>query len=100
MEAVVRKLAADLAAAIRDARREGYSVEWPSRPEDLDRIAISETGRVVTATVATSEKQYEVIGHIEPVSIASDPLPEELTAAPIDAPEPAKKPRFKPSAEQ
>ena len=100
MDAIIRKHAADLAAAIRDAKREGYSVDWPSRPEDLERIAISQTGRVAIATVDAPEKQYEVIGYLAPGSITSEPLPEELTAAPIDAPEPAKKPRFKSSTEQ
>jgi hypothetical protein len=52
MEARVRQLAADLAAAIRDARKAGYSIEWPSGPEGLSSIAISETGRVVIASGA------------------------------------------------
>jgi hypothetical protein len=44
-EADVREAAAGLAAAIEAARAAGYAVAWPSRPEGLAAIAISQTGR-------------------------------------------------------
>ncbi|MDP1867001.1 MAG: hypothetical protein Q8L13_11760 [Bradyrhizobium sp.] len=45
----VRSAATALQKAIADAHKAGYRVAWPSRPEDLGAIAISETGKVKPA---------------------------------------------------
>jgi hypothetical protein len=45
-EAAVREAAKALAAAIREARADGYTVVLPTTPEGLDGIAISETAAV------------------------------------------------------
>lgn len=46
----VRRAAAALKAAIEAAVAAGYRVAWPASAAELDRIAVSETGRVVAAT--------------------------------------------------
>lgn len=112
METLVRKLAADLAAAIRDARKAGYSVEWPSRPEDLDRIAISETGRVAKEAdplaMVKGINQSLFKGFSEPSASPAvsgegwvEDLPLENASVPALAPEPTFKKRgLKPSTDQ
>jgi hypothetical protein len=42
----VRDAASALKAAISAATSVGYRVEWPSRVEDLDAVAVSETAAV------------------------------------------------------
>ncbi len=55
-EAAVRSAASALHDAIVKARGEGLSVAWPSRPEGLPAIAISETGKPkVSLTVQTDD---------------------------------------------
>ncbi|WP_062236408.1 hypothetical protein [Aureimonas sp. N4] len=44
--AAVRKAAGALADALAAARAVGLAITWPSRPEDLPAILISETGSV------------------------------------------------------
>jgi hypothetical protein len=46
VEQAVRDAANALQGAITDARKAGYAVAWPGRPEDLGAIAISETAKV------------------------------------------------------
>ena len=53
-EDTIRLAAARLHDAIVAGRRDGLTVTWPARAEDLSSIAISETGRVkVDVTVAS-----------------------------------------------
>jgi hypothetical protein len=55
-EAAVRSAAEALDAAIVKARAAGLVVAWPSRPEGLSAIAISETGKAkVSLTVQTDD---------------------------------------------
>lgn len=53
--AAVRSAASDLKAAIEAATAAGYHVAWPTRVTGLDRIAISETGRVQRAAEPSPE---------------------------------------------
>jgi hypothetical protein len=45
-ERAIRSAARSLADAIGEGRKAGLAIAWPSRPEDLSTIAISETGKV------------------------------------------------------
>jgi hypothetical protein len=49
VERKLRETAAALLSAVNEARAEGLSVQWPSRPEGLASLAISETARFAPA---------------------------------------------------
>jgi hypothetical protein len=106
MEARVRQLAADLAAAIRDAKKAGYSIEWPSSPEGLSSIAISETGRVVIASVVVEPEVLAEASSLsgEPLSDLPELAPdarEGVAVAPLILPDQKfKKRAIKPSSDQ
>lgn len=46
-EQAVRDAALALKTAITEAAAAGYRVEWPGKADDLDRIAVSSTSKVV-----------------------------------------------------
>lgn len=45
-EKKLRDAASALQVAIADAKKAGYAIQWPARPEDLGAMAISETAKV------------------------------------------------------
>lgn len=49
VETTVRDAAVALLAAITQARKAGYVVQWPDTPDDLARIAVSETASVAAS---------------------------------------------------
>ena len=51
----VRKAAGDLATAIKAAREAGFAVTWPSNPDGLPSIGISETGKAKATVVVTTD---------------------------------------------
>lgn len=51
IEQKLREAAAALLAAITEARAQGLTILWPGRAEGLAVLAISETARVIRATV-------------------------------------------------
>lgn len=60
-EKAVRDAAAALHDAIVAARKDGLHITWPSRPEDLPAIAVSEAKKpAVTVQVDTSAVDPEV----------------------------------------
>lgn len=50
----VREAGAAFAAAVRDARKAGYSVPWPSNVDAADNLGISETGKAKAALTVTA----------------------------------------------
>lgn len=54
-EKAVRDIAVALLTAIQEAREAGMVVVWPSRPEGLSAIAVSETAKAVTTAQITTD---------------------------------------------
>lgn len=49
-EQKVREAAAALLLAVSDAKAAGLVIQWPSKPEGLASLAISQTGKISRAT--------------------------------------------------
>lgn len=69
----VREAALALMIAIGEARAAGYVVQWPRRPEDLPRIAVSATGAVKPEPKPKVKLNYSKPA---PAAEVTDPAPE------------------------
>lgn len=55
-EKTVREAAASLHDAIVAARRNGFDIQWPAKPDGLKSLAISETAKAEHAAPAPAAK--------------------------------------------
>lgn len=77
----VRDAAAALLTAIAQARKAGYVVQWPDTPDDLARIAVSETASVAASVVAADAG--EVAASEPEPALQTEPQPDATDAPAI-----------------
>lgn len=70
VETDVREAAVKLHEAIVAAIEAGYRVPWPSSPDGLPAIAVSETARVNT-TLPPGERERVVVGEAGPATFGT-----------------------------
>lgn len=68
----VRDAAVALMIAIGEAKAAGYVVQWPRRPEELVRISISETARVVREPVAKKKAKKATVTNLDGTPVERD----------------------------
>lgn len=69
-EQAVRDAALALRDAIADAVAAGYRIDWPSNAAGLDKIAISETGRIGQSVPLAPGDEYDAMTKAALVELA------------------------------